>query len=149
MGFLKVLDNINGMMVALTKEILSKDSEVGTVYGVSGMESALRIIKAIMQWIRNQVMGFINGKMDGFTKETSKMTIGMGMDNSMMESNVFIAAFGWMDSKFSQKRLGQASRLEQLRAYKWAKPLLAKAIKDNTIIHLTWKIIKDIKWINI
>lgn len=94
MGFLKVLDNINGMMVALTKEILSKDSEVGTVYGVSGMESALRIIKAIMQWIRNQVMGFINGKMDGFTKETSKMTIGMGMDNSMMESNVFIAAFG-------------------------------------------------------
>lgn len=62
-------------------------------------------IKAIMQWIKNQGMESMSGRMDGHIKEISKMTLGMVMENSMIEKNAYIEAIGKMGSKQIQKDL--------------------------------------------
>lgn len=52
-----------------------------------------------MQWIKNQGMEFMNGKMDGFTKEIFKMILEMVLESSMMEIKLFIGDFGKMGNK--------------------------------------------------
>ena len=56
-------------------------------FGVSPKIKVLKIIKVTTLVIKNQAMGFMNGKMDGFTKGTLKMIFGMGMVNCTIAKN--------------------------------------------------------------
>jgi hypothetical protein len=51
-------------------------------------------IKAIILWIKNLDMEYINGRMDGYTKETFKMIIEMDLDSYIKDKNACIKAIG-------------------------------------------------------
>lgn len=51
-------------------------------------------IKAIILWIKNQDMEYINGRMDGYTKETFKMIIEMDLDSYIKDKNACIKVIG-------------------------------------------------------
>lgn len=100
MAYPKDLVNISGVMEVFIKGISSKASEVDMVCGMPTIiSSTVKAIKVIMKWIRNQVMGFINGKMDGFIKEILRMTTEMDSDNFLMKKTVCIRDIGLMVSK--------------------------------------------------
>ena len=58
----------------------------------------VKVIKVIILWIKNQAMESINGKMGGYTKETFKMIIEMGMDNFLKAINACLEDIGSMGS---------------------------------------------------
>ena len=99
MVYLKALDNIFGKMEAFTKEILSKVLEVDMGFGVYLNNKEHKIIKAIIIVIKNRVMVFMSGRMDGLIKEILKMIIEMVMDSFMIKINWYIKVIGRMDSK--------------------------------------------------
>ena len=71
-------------------------------FGPLIMINQLKVVKNIkdtMQWIKNQDMEFINGKMVGFTKEISKMTIEMATDSYLITIKAYIGAIGKMVNK--------------------------------------------------
>ena len=107
MDFLKVSASISGLMEATIREISSRDSEVGMVFGRWTPKMMNRIhvnsIKDIIQWIKNLGMESMNGKMDGHIKAISKMIIVMAMGNCMIWINVSIRVFGKMDKKLMDK----------------------------------------------
>jgi hypothetical protein len=45
------------------------------------LKTLIKNIKDSIAWIKSQVMVFMNGKMDGLTKEIFKMILEMGLDN--------------------------------------------------------------------
>lgn len=51
-------------------------------------------IKAIILWIKNLDMEYINGRMDGYTKETFKMIIEMDLDSYIKDKNACIKVIG-------------------------------------------------------
>lgn len=73
-----------------------------TVFGAI-MKTRHRFTKGITVWTKNQVMVFMNGKMDGFTKEISKMTYAMDLENYMKEVNAHIVDTGKMENKQIKK----------------------------------------------
>jgi hypothetical protein len=105
MGYLKDLVNINGVMVAFIKVILSKVFEAGMVCGVLRMINIVKAIKVIIKWIRSLVMEFISGKMVGYIKEILKMIIEMVLDNFSMDKIVYIKVIGSMDNNLKINNL--------------------------------------------
>ena len=67
-------------------------------FGVSVNQMIVRNIKAIIRWIKNLGMEFMNGKMDGSTRVTLKTTIVMVTENSMKEILACIEDFGTMEN---------------------------------------------------
>lgn len=55
-----------------------------------------KCIKGIIVWIKNQVMEFISGRMNGFIKEISKMIYEMVLVSCMKVINLFIVDIGKM-----------------------------------------------------
>ena len=71
-------------------------------FGLSIIVNQMKVekdIKDTTQWIKNPDMGFINGKMVGFTKEISKMTIEMATDSYLITIKAYIEAIGKMVNK--------------------------------------------------
>jgi hypothetical protein len=64
-----------------------------------------KFIKVIIVWIKNLDMEFINGKMDGYIKETFKMIIEMDLVNCMMVKSLIIVVIGKMANKQINKSL--------------------------------------------
>lgn len=87
-------------------------------YGVLAMESILKITKAITQWIRNQDMEFINGKMVGYIKGIFRMTIETDLGSFTMDKNVCIGGFGQMENRFNLSKLDQENHQGLLPVYK-------------------------------
>ena len=84
MGFLKDLESIFGRIKATTKEILSKDWGVDLDIGAKLKVRINKLIKDTMQWIKNQVMEDMNGRMDGYIKASLKMISEMGMESCLI-----------------------------------------------------------------
>lgn len=63
-------------------------------------------------------MEFTNGKMDGSIKEILKMTIEMGMENFLMEINVFTGVSGKMVNKLIIRNQWAKLLPEQVQAFK-------------------------------
>lgn len=118
MDYLKDLANINGVMVVFIKEILSKVLEAGTVCGVLPMINIVKVIKAIIKWIRSQAMEFISGKMVGYIKEILKMIIEMVLANFSMDKIVYIKAIGLMDNNHKMNNLNFQKLHALQQAYK-------------------------------
>lgn len=71
-------------------------------FGLSTIINQLKAekdIKDTTQWIKNQDMGFINGKMVGFTKEIFKTITEMAMESYLIIVEVYIEAIGKMGNK--------------------------------------------------
>ncbi len=71
--------------------------------GIPNLATTVKFTKAITIWIKNQATVFTNGRMDGYTKATSRTTIEMGMESSSMAKNVHTRGIGQMVSKFNKK----------------------------------------------
>lgn len=87
-------------------------------FGASVKKTTVRNTKVIIRWTKNLVMGFMNGKMDGFIKETSKTTTVMAMENYMKEMFVFIVGSGRMESSLIEKNPLEKYRLRPTQAPK-------------------------------
>lgn len=75
---------------------------MGMDFGLSTIINQLKAekdIKDTTQWIKNQDMGFINGKMVGFTKEILKTITEMAMESYLIIVEVYIEAIGKMGNK--------------------------------------------------
>ena len=86
-------------MEAFIVEILSKVFEMDMVCGKWDRKKMIRNIKDIIVWIRNLDMANILGLMDGFIKETFRMTIETVMGNFLMAILACIRDIGLMDNK--------------------------------------------------
>lgn len=78
-----------------------------TVCGTLNQATTIRFTRDTIIWTKSQATEFMNGKMVGFTKEISKMTIETGTGNSSMDNNAHIEDFGLMASKLRNKTLNQ------------------------------------------
>ena len=65
----------------------------------SYIKTLSKITKDITKAIKNQDMEFMNGKMDGFIRETSIMTIEMGLESFMMAMKLYTGGSGRMDNR--------------------------------------------------
>jgi hypothetical protein len=101
MVYQKVSANILGVMEVIIKETLNKDFEVVMGYGLRNLKKIVKITKDITQMIKNRVMEYISGKMDGYTKEISKMITEMDLGNYMMEKTACIRDTGRMVNKYN------------------------------------------------
>lgn len=79
---LRALESIFGLMAAHTRGISSRDKEVDMEFGWL-IRIGCKDTEAITQTTRRQGMEYTPGTMAGNTRATSKMTIAMGMANSM------------------------------------------------------------------
>jgi hypothetical protein len=110
--------------------------------GVLIISNFVKVTKAIIKWIKNLVMEFINGKMDGFIKEIFRMIIEMGSVNYLMVKTVFIEVIGLMDNKHKINHHNSLKQPKQIEVSKWAK-LVGKRIG---IITKQWTLSNLIKW---
>lgn len=94
MGCRKDSVSTSGLMAASIKATSSKDSEVGMACGMPAIPNLVNPTKVITPWTKSQTMECTNGRTDGYTKATSRMTIVMAMASSLRAKNVCTEAIG-------------------------------------------------------
>lgn len=116
------------------------------VFGVL-MRTLHKFTKVIIVWIKSLVMGFMSGKMDGFTKEISKMIYVMDLVNYMREINAFIVGTGRMVNKQIRKlQVVQEMYCLKTQCQKLLQRHHRKFITENLVVHKSWEDMRIILW---